>query len=124
MDILSIILQILLALMFLIAGLGKLFGSKTSVESFNHLKLAQWFRVITGLVELVGAASLIIGFWEESWVPAGGLLLGVVAIGGIISHIRVKDSFKQTFTILLLGIIAFVLLWINYSDLSNFPGFN
>ncbi|MFB7139201.1 DoxX family protein [Gottfriedia sp. NPDC056225] len=123
MDILSTILQILLALMFLIAGFGKVFGSSSSVESFNHLKLPQWFRVITGLVELIGVASLIIGFWEASWIPAGGLLLGVVAIGGIIAHIRVKDSFKQTFTILLLGIIGFVLLWINYSDLSNFPGF-
>ncbi|PGS56397.1 DoxX family protein [Bacillus sp. AFS041924] len=123
MDTLSIILQILLALMFLFAGLGKVFGSKSSIETFNHLQLPQWFRVITGLVELVGVASLIIGFWEESWVPAGGLLLGVVAIGAIIAHIRAKDSFKQAFTILLLGIIGFVLLWINYSDLSNFPGF-
>lgn len=123
MDILSIILQILLALMFLIAGFGKISGSKMHVENFNNLKLPQWFRVITGLVELVGAISLIIGFWEQSWVAAGALLIGVVAIGGILAHIRAKDSFKQTFPILLLGILAFLLLYINYSDLSNFPGF-
>jgi putative oxidoreductase len=112
MNILSIVLQSLLILMFLMAGLGKITGSKMHVEGFNHWGYPQWFRIVTGLVEIVGAAALIIGFWEHSWVTAGALLLGVTAIGGIITHIRVKDSFKQTFPIVLLGIISFILLFI------------
>lgn len=124
MTIFSIILQSLLALMFLMAGLGKISGSKIHVEGFKHWRLPQWFRVVTGIVEFVGAAALIVGYWEPSWVALGALILGITGIGGILTHIRVKDAFKDTFMILLLAIISIVLFAINASDLSDFPGFN
>jgi putative oxidoreductase len=123
MDILATVLQSLLVLAFLMAGFGKLMGSKMHVEGFKHWRLPQWFRIVTGLVEVVGAAALIIGYWEPSWTAAGALLLGVTAIGGILTHIRVKDSIKDTFPILLLGILSFILFFIRLSDLSDFPGF-
>lgn len=124
MDIFTTVVQSLLALAFLLAGLSKIAGFKVHVEGFKKWGLPQWFRVVTGLVEVVGAAALIIGFWEPSWIAAGALLLGITAIGGILTHIRVKDSFKQTFPIILLGILSFVLFFISLSDLSDFPGFN
>jgi putative oxidoreductase len=123
MNILSIVLQSLLLLAFLMAGMGKVAGSKMHVEGFNQWRLPQWFRVVTGIVELVGAVALIIGFWEHSWAAAGALLLGVTAIGGVLTHIRVKDSFKQMFPIVLLGILSFVVFFIRLSDLPHFPGF-
>ncbi|MDB5055833.1 MAG: hypothetical protein JWM44_3883 [Bacilli bacterium] len=124
MDILVIVLQSLLALAFLMAGMGKITGSEMHVEGFKKWRLPQWFRVVTGLVELVGAAALIIGFWQQSWTAAGALLLGFTAIGGLLTHIRVKDSFKDTFPIVLLGILSFIVFFIRLSDLSDFPGFN
>ncbi|MEX2460031.1 MAG: DoxX family protein [Paenibacillaceae bacterium] len=124
MDILAIVLQSLLALAFLMAGMGKITGSKMHVEGFKQWGLPQWFRVVTGIVEFVAAAALIIGFWEPSWAAAGALLLGVTAIGGILTHLRVKDSLKQTFPIILLGILSFILFFIRFSNLSDFPGFN
>jgi putative oxidoreductase len=123
MNVLSIVLQSLLLLAFLMAGMGKVAGSKMHVEGFNQWGLPQWFRVVTGIVELVGAVALIIGFWEHSWAAVGALLLGVTAIGGVLTHIRVKDSFKQMFPIVLLGILSFVVFFIRLSDLSHFPGF-
>jgi putative oxidoreductase len=124
MDVISIVLQSLLALAFLMAGLGKITGSKMHVEGFNHWGLPQWFRVVTGIVEFVGAAALIIGFWEHSWTAVGALLLGITAIGGTLVHVRVKDSFKQTFPIILLGVLSFIVFFIRLSDFSDFPGFN
>jgi putative oxidoreductase len=124
MDIVAFILQGLLALMFLMAAMGKITGSKMHVEGFKQWGLPQWFRVVTGFVELVGAVALIIGFWEYSWAAAGALLLGVTAIGGTLVHVRVKDSFKQTFMIVLLGILSFIVFFIRLSDFSSFPGFN
>lgn len=123
MEILSFILQSILALMFLMAALGKISGSKMHVEGFNHWRLPQWFRVVTGFVELIGAAALIVGFWDASWIAAGALLLGLTSIGGILTHVRVKDSMKQTFPILFLAVLSFVLYFIHLSDLSDFPGF-
>jgi putative oxidoreductase len=97
MTVFSIILQSLLALMFLMAGVGKITGSKMHVEGFKHWRLPQWFRIVTGIIELIGAAALVVGYWESSWVALGALILGITGIGGIITHIRVKDSFQQTF---------------------------
>lgn len=94
------------------------------VEGFRKWGLPQWFRVVTGIVELVGAVALIIGFWESSWTAAGALLLGITAIGGILTHIRVKDSFKDIFPIVLLGILSLIVFLIRFSDLSGLPGFN
>lgn len=123
MDILVYVLQGILAIMFLFAGLGKISGSQTHVDNFNHWRLPQWFRIVTGLVEFVGAAALIYGYKEYSWAAAGALILGITAIGGILTHLRVKDSFKQILPILFLGIIAAVLFYLRYSELANFPGF-
>ncbi len=96
MNIFSIVLQSLLALAFLMAGLGKVSGSKMHVENFKKWRMPQWFRVVTGLIEFVSAAALIIGFWEPSWVAAGALVIGITAIGGILTHVRAKDSLKDT----------------------------
>lgn len=122
MEILTYILQGFLAIMFLMAGFGKVTGSKMHVEGFKQWRLPQWFRVVTGIVEIIGAAALIIGYWESSWAAAGALLLGLTAIGGVLTHIRVRDSFKQTFMILVLGIISIFVFFMRYSELFNFPG--
>ncbi|AIQ35175.1 MULTISPECIES: DoxX family protein [unclassified Paenibacillus] len=124
MNIVAIVLQSLLVLAFVMAGSGKAAGSKMHVDNFKKWRLPQWFRVVTGLVELVAAAALVVGYWEPSWAAAGALLLGVTAIGGVLTHIRAKDSFKQCFPIILLGVLAFIVFFIRLSDLSDFPGFN
>ncbi|MEK5253999.1 DoxX family protein [Paenibacillus sp. FSL F4-0125] len=124
MNIVAIVLQSLLVLAFVMAGSGKAAGSKMHVDNFKKWRLPQWFRVVTGLVELVAAAALVVGYWEPSWAAAGALLLGVTAIGGVLTHIRAKDSFKLCFPIILLGVLAFIVFVIRLSDLSDFPGFN
>jgi putative oxidoreductase len=108
-QVVAMILQILLVLMFLMSGSGKIAGNKMSAEVFEHLKLPQWFRFFTGLVEVIGAAVLIVGFWQPSWIAVGALWFGIISLGGILAHIRVKDTFKQTSMITLLFIISVAL---------------
>ncbi|MBW3114651.1 DoxX family protein [Bacillus sp. MCCB 382] len=106
------VLQGFLAAMFLMAAVGKLTGSSVQRGVFEHLRLPQWFRIVTGLVELSGAALLVLGYWNETYIVTGSLILGVTAIGGMLAHIRVKDGFKDTSMIVLLGILAFILLYL------------
>lgn len=112
MSIITWVLQGLLIAVFLMASVGKIAGSKMHKEGFDKWRLPQWFRVVTGFVELVGAILLIIGFWNNTSGIAGALLLGVTAIGGILTHVRVKDSMKDTVTIIVLGVLAFALLFL------------
>lgn len=123
MEIASIVLQSLLALIFLSAGATKIAGMQKHRDSFVSWRLPQWFRIVTGIVELAAAVLLIVGYWDPSWAAVGALVLSVVGIGGIVTHARVKDPLGQTIPIAALGIIAFVLLGLEWSALGDFPGF-
>ncbi|MEO4052753.1 DoxX family protein [Solibacillus sp. CAU 1738] len=110
MTILAWILQGGLAVMFLIAGTGKTLGSKMHIEGFNKWGYPQWFRVVTGVIELGAAILLIVGFWNETAALIGAAILVAVGIGGVITHVRIKDTMKETATILILGVLALILL--------------
>lgn len=117
----AIIIEILLALAFLGSGLSKVGGSKMQVDSFNKLGLPQWFRVFTGLLQLVGVAGLVGGFWTESWGAWGALLIAVIMVGAVLAHLRAKDKFGQIAPALVLAILAIVLTILLGSDLGDFP---
>lgn len=123
MNIVSIIFQTLLMLMFFMASFGKLRGAKTPIEEFNKLRLPQWFRVITGVIELISAVALIIGYWDASWLAVGALLIACTAICGVLAQVRIKDSFKNMLMIIVIGVMAIFLFINNISALLNFPGF-
>ena len=112
MAIAAMVLKGMLAFIFIAAGSGKVLGSKMHRENFERWRLPQWFRVVTGVVELVAAALLIIGFWHNDYPAAGALLLGITGIGGVLTHVRVKDGFKETLPIAVFGICAFILFFI------------
>ncbi|MGB8000960.1 MAG: DoxX family protein [Anaerobacillus sp.] len=107
MEIATFIIQGVLVVMFVMAGMGKVTGSKMQIEGFERYRLPQWFRIVTGIVELIGAALLIVGYWLSGWAIVGALLLGLTGIGGIITHVRAKDSFKATIPIIVLCILSF-----------------
>ena len=110
MTIIAWILQGLLGAMFLMAGTGKVSGSNMHKEAFTKWGYPQWFRVVTGLVEIVAAVLLIFGYWYESVALIGAAMLVAIGIGGVITHIRVKDTFKDSAMIAILGVLAIVLL--------------
>lgn len=78
-------LRILAATAFLAAGGAKLAGVPMMVETFDQIGLGQWFRVVTGLVEIAGAIALLVpvtaGF--------GGLLLAVTMVFAVVTHLFV-----------------------------------
>jgi DoxX. len=123
MDILSYVLQGILIVAFLFAGITKLAGTQMHIDNFDKWKLPQWFRVVTGLVEVLGAAALAVGYWEPSWAAAAALWLGVTMLVGILVHVRVKDSLQMTFPAIFLFVLPVVLLFVQLDALSEFPGF-
>jgi len=55
-------LQILAAAAFLTAGCFKLAGNEMTVQVFDQIGIGQWFRYVTGIVEIVGAVALLVPF--------------------------------------------------------------
>ncbi|MFC2947004.1 DoxX family protein [Virgibacillus sediminis] len=110
MTILAWLLQFLLAAVFLMAGGFKIAGANALIDQFDHLKLPQWFRVVTGWVEIGIALLLIIGFWIPSSAIAGAILFIIVGIGGILSHISAKDGVKDNIPISALTAMAIIFL--------------
>ena len=54
------VLQILLALQFVMAGLAKLFGDPAMVEMFTNIGIGQWFRYAVGALEIAGAVGVLV----------------------------------------------------------------
>lgn len=121
MNIAAIVLQVLLGLAFLMSGFGKVSGQKMHVDNFVRYRHPQWLRVVTGLLQLVSVICIVIGFWTTSWAAVGGLLLTVIMLGAILTHIRIKDTMKNTFPAILLFILPLALLLLRWSELSQFP---
>lgn len=112
MNMVSIIIQIILALGFLMFGAMKL-GSKQMVDEFTRYGMPQWFRVITGLLEIAGAALLVAGIWNDSLIAIGGLLLAVIMVGAVITHLRIKDPVSKIGLPIILLILTLVIVFIN-----------
>ncbi|WLR42308.1 DoxX family protein [Bacillus carboniphilus] len=116
MTVLSIILQVLLGLGFLMFGVMK-FGSKQMVDDFKNFGYPGWFRVFTGLMEIFSAVLVIAGIWNLSMAAWGGLLIVVTMMGAIFTHIKIKDTVKNMMMPIILLIFGLIVLLINFESL-------
>ncbi|HEY4600014.1 MAG TPA: DoxX family protein [Cerasibacillus sp.] len=112
MHIVAIILQVILGLGFIMFGIMK-FTAKEMVEGFEHFGLPQWLRVVTGILELLGAAALIIGIWVPILAIIGGVGLAIIMFFAALTHIRAKDPIQQAFMPTLLLILSVVVAILN-----------
>jgi len=65
-------LKILTGLAFMAAGLAKLFGAEMMVGTFEAIGVGQWFRYVTGAIEVTSAVLL---FVPGKQVYGAGLLV-------------------------------------------------
>jgi uncharacterized membrane protein YphA (DoxX/SURF4 family) len=116
----AIIIECLLALMFLAAGLSLTLGSKAQVEGFKKFRLPQWFRVVTGLMQLIGVAALVIGFWDVSWAAWAGIWFGIMMLCAVAVHLRIKDPFGKLLPAIIVMILAVSVTLLHASELIPF----
>ncbi len=81
-------LQILLALAFLAAGGFKLAGAPPMVQLFDQIGFGQWFRIVTGLVEIVGAVGLLV----PGYAGPAALWLGFTMTCAVVTHLAVLHT--------------------------------
>lgn len=100
-----LILKGALTLIFVAAGSAKLIGADMMVGTFDQVGLGQWFRYVTGLIE-IGSALLL-------WVPGlqiiGAALLTCTMIGAVLAHALVLGP--SSVPAIVLGILSAGLLY-------------
>jgi putative oxidoreductase len=79
------VLQGLAAAAFLAAGGSKLAAVPAMVEMFAKIGAGQWFRYLTGALEVIGAVGLLV----PRTAFYGAVLLAVVMAGAIVTHLAV-----------------------------------
>lgn len=77
------VLQILVAVGLLNAGGLKLAGNEGMVKDFETIGLGQWFRYLTGGLEILGAILLLV----PRFTGVGALLLSCVMVGAVAAHL-------------------------------------
>ena len=99
------ILQIGAAGMFLMVGFFKLSGDPRMVGLFDAIGLGQWFRYVTGSLEVLGAILLLV----PRLSGLGALLLVGVMLGAVPTHLFVVGGSPLPAIILL--IVTGVTAW-------------
>ncbi|MFT4960228.1 MAG: putative oxidoreductase [Paracoccaceae bacterium] len=102
---LVIVVRVLVTAAFVAAGLAKLAGVEMMVGTFEAIGVGQWFRYVTGLIE-VGSAVLL-------WIPGlqfiGAGLLVCTMLGAIVAHLVILGP--SPLPALILGVLAAYLAW-------------
>ncbi len=91
--------QIALAGMFLLAGSSKLVGAAAMVALFDAIGVGQWFRYLTGLIEVSSAVALLV----PSFAVFGALALVATMVGAVATHLFIVGGSPAMPAILLLG---------------------
>ncbi|MFC4775783.1 DoxX family protein [Paenibacillus sp. GCM10023252] len=110
MIILFTILQSFLLVSMGFGGGSKLAGAKSFVDMFEEMKLPQWFRVVTGIVQLAGAVGLVVGYWNAIVAVWAAIWIGVTMLVAVLLHFRVKDPIGKSVPAIIITLIAAALV--------------
>jgi putative oxidoreductase len=105
--------QVALAGMFLLAGGSKLAGMPQMVALFDAIGIGQWFRYVTGLIEVASAAALL---WP-ALAPFGAVALVVTMTGAVGVHLFIVGGSPVVPPVLLLG--SAVVAWARRDQLRT-----
>jgi len=99
------VLQIGAAGMFLMVGFLKLSGDPQLVGLFKAIGLGQWFRYLTGTLEVAGATLLLI----PRTSGLGALMLAGVMVGAVVTHVFIVGGSPLMAIILL--VVTSIVAW-------------
>ena len=94
--------QAAVAALFLVAGTSKLAGAAAMVQTFDAIGLGQWFRYLTGGIEVVSAVLLL----APRLAFFGAIVLIPTMIGAIITHVFVVGGNPVPAAVLLLAAVG------------------
>lgn len=105
-----------LTLVFISAGSAKLIGVEEMIAIYDEIGFGQWFRYITGILEVTAGFALLI----RKFTLFAALILVCIMIGAIFTHLfLIGGSFIPA---LVLGILSSFIAYISYNSEKNKKG--
>ena len=117
LDIAQWTLQVLMALVFVLAGSGKIFVSPEKAALFDGLfGVGPWFRYLTASLEFLGGLLLVV----PGKTAYGAVLLACVMVGAVVVHLAVLHD-AATVPLALFGLLGLI-IWGRRSQLGGLHG--
>ncbi len=116
MKYLSIGLRAALTLAFVAAGGAKLAGVGMMVGTFEALGYGQWFRYLTGGIEVVAAVLL----WLPNLQVLGASLLGATMVGAVLAHLLILGPSAVPAAVL--GLISAAVIYLHRNQIPALLG--
>jgi len=98
------VLQVVAAAAFAAAGVAKLAGAAPMVATFNAIGVGQWFRYVTGVIEVISAVLLLV----PGMAAFGAGLLVCTMVGAVLTHVTILHTSPAIPLVLLLAVAAIV----------------
>jgi putative oxidoreductase len=97
-----LVVRIVAAGMFVLSGTLKLTGAIAMVQLFNAIGVGQWFRYLTGTIEVVSAVLLLV----PSLAFFGAVALAVTMVGAVLTHLFIVGGNPALAAVLLVTTAA------------------
>ena len=110
-----ILIRVILTLAFLAAGSAKLAGVEMMVATYDTIGVGQWFRYLTGIIEVSSAILLFIP-GKQAW---GAALLVCIMIGAVLAHLFILGP--GALPAIVLGVLSGVVLFAYRNQLPGQP---
>jgi putative oxidoreductase len=78
------------------------------VENFRRFGYPQWFRVVTGSLEVLGGIGLLIGIWLPWLAALASAGLTLVMLGAFLTEARTREPVQKIVLPIVLGALAIV----------------
>ncbi len=100
------ILSVLLAAVFVLAGVPKLLGAQSHVQHFAKWGYPDWFRLVVGTAEVVSAVLLLIP--RLAFLGAAGIM--AIMAGATYTHVirAPEEAGRASLTLTLLALAALI----------------
>jgi uncharacterized membrane protein YphA (DoxX/SURF4 family) len=108
MSIPIIVVQVVLGLLFVAIGIMTVAGRKMFVDNFRRFGYPQWFRVVTGWLEVLGGLGLLVGIWVPWLAELASAGLALVMLGAVLTQVRTRDPLQKIALAAVLGVLAIV----------------
>ena len=97
------------AAMFIMAGWPKFAGAPLMVQTFDAIGMGQWFRYLTGAIEMASAVALLV----PSVALYGAVALAVTMVGAVATHVFLLGGSPAVAATLLVA--TSVIAWARWS---------